>query len=304
MTVTAVMLMGARREPFLAACLASLEGAVDHLIVNDNSGLSEHPNRTVLHESALYRQGRVSVVPSAFLGFGPCRALCLDELRKTREPGRWVIFVDCDEVHVPALRRVTRELLPALPPEIGIVDGYNYSIFQHPRLFYSFDHRHNLMFRFRPQLRWTGQVHEKLEGLAGRRLVIPYRYFHYGYLADSVKIAAKWKFYGELGDAQCGVQSLRPDETLRRFLGRVTAFRGRHPEPARPVLAAYAEANAALLDQLDGLARSRPLFGLRSQLRELRLSAKLHWLHLAARRRLGGCPAARAALAVYPISES
>ena len=122
MSVTAVMLMGAKREPFLGACLASIRDAVNHLIVNDNSGLAEHPNLSVLKESELYRAGRVTIVPSAFLGFGPCRDLCLAEMRKTDDPGRWVIFVDCDEVHIPAISRVTQRLLPQLPERVGIVD--------------------------------------------------------------------------------------------------------------------------------------------------------------------------------------
>ena len=124
MSVTAVMLMGAKREPFLAACLASIRDAVDHLIVNDNSGLAEHANLSVMKESELYRSSRVTIVPSAFLGFGPCRDLCLAEMRKTNEPGRWIIFVDCDEVHIPTISRVTQRLLPNLPERIGIVDGY------------------------------------------------------------------------------------------------------------------------------------------------------------------------------------
>ena len=75
------------------------------------------------------------------------------EMRQSHEPDRWVIFVDCDEVHYPSLARVTRDLLPGLPEDIGIVDGYCYQIYLSPRLLLSLDRRHNLMFRFRPEIR-------------------------------------------------------------------------------------------------------------------------------------------------------
>lgn len=299
MTVTAVMLMGAKPEPFLGACLDSIRDAVDRLIVNDNSGSDEHPNLAVMRDSELYRSGRVTRIPSAFLGFGPCRDLCLAEMRKTDEPGRWIIFVDCDEVHVPAVARVTRRLLPKLPERIGIVDGYNYNIFQSPELYKGLDHRHNLMFRFRPEIRWTGQVHEKLEGLQGRRLVVPYRYFHYGYLAAPETVFAKWEFYGSLGDERSGRQSTMPLDFMRQELGRLSLFHGRHPDPARPAVEAFRRENGPYLAEVAALMRRRPLLALRSRLRWWQIAAKMHWLKRQAARQLADSPDALAELDVY-----
>lgn len=299
MSITAVMLMGAKREPFLGACLASIRDAVDQLIVNDNSGLAEHANLSVMHSSELYRSGRVKIVPSAFLGFGPCRDLCLAEMRKTSEPGRWVIFVDCDEVHVPTIQQVTQRLLPRLPERIGIVDGYFHQIFQSPDCIKSLDHRHNLMFRFHPEIRWTGQVHEKLEGLQGQRLVIPYRYFHYGYLEPPAVITAKWRFYGSLGDPQSGRQSETPQEYMQQELSRLGAFYGRHPDDARTAIQDYRQQNSGWLAEVETFTRKQPLFSLKSRLRHLQVEGKMYWLLLRARRQLADCPAALAELTVY-----
>ena len=299
MSITAVMLMGAKREPFLGACLASIRDAVDHLIVNDNSGLAEHPNLSVMQASDLYRAGRVTIVPSAFLGFGPCRDLCLDEMRKTAEPGRWVIFVDCDEVHAPAIRRVTKGLLPRLPERIGIVDGYFYQIFQSPGLMKSLDHRHNLMFRFHPDIHWTGQVHEKLAGLTGKRLVVPYRYFHYGYLEPPAVIADKWRFYGSLGDPRSGRQSEASDEFMQQELKGLLAFYGDHPAPALGPIHDYERDNGDYLKQIAGLTGRQSLLPVKSRLRSLQIAAKMHYLLFQATRQLQDCPEARAELTVY-----
>ena len=299
MSVTAVMLMGAKREPFLAACLASIRDAVDHLIVNDNSGLAEHANLSVMKESELYRSGRVTIVPSAFLGFGPCRDLCLAEMRKTNEPGRWIIFVDCDEVHIPTISRVTQRLLPNLPERIGIVDGYFQQIFQSPDCMQTLDHRHNLMFRFRPDIRWVGQVHEKLDGLAGQRLVIPYRYFHYGYLETPKVVAEKWRFYGSLGDRQSGRQSEIPEEYMQKELGRLHAFYGRHPEFALPAIREYEEKNPEWLAEVAAFTKRMPFYGLKSRAFQLKIEAKMQWLLFRAKRQLSDCPAAQMELTVY-----
>ena len=299
MTLTAVMLMGAKREPFLGACLASIRDAVDHLIVNDNSGLSEHPNLSVMKASDLYRDGRVTIVPSPFLGFGPCRELCLAEMRKTDESNRWIIFVDCDEVHVPALRLVTRRLLPKLPERIGIVDGYYQQIFQSPDRIQTLDHRNNLMFRFRPEIRWVGQVHEKLEGLAGQRLVLPYRYFHYGYLVEPTVITEKWRFYGSLGDQRSGRKCETPEDFLKEELVRLQTFYGRHPELAMPAIREYQEKNSAWLAEVNDFTRDLPFFSLKSRAFQLKIEAKMRWLLLRAKRQLSDCPEARVELEIY-----
>ena len=299
MSITAVMLMGAKREPFLGACLASIRDAVDHLIVNDNSGLAEHPNLSIMQESELYRSGRVTIVPSAFLGFGPCRDLCLDEMRKTDEPGRWIIFVDCDEVHIPSIRQVTQGLLPKLPERIGIVEGYFQQIFQSPDCIQTLDHRHNLMFRFRPEIHWVGQVHEKLEGLTGRRLVIPYRYFHYGYLEPPKVVAEKWRFYGSLGDQQSGRQSEIPVEYMQKELVRLHAFYGRHPEASLPAIREYQEKNPQWLAEVTAFTKNLPLYSLKSRAFQLKIEAKMRYLLFRARQQLSDCPAAQAELTVY-----
>ncbi len=38
-----------------------------------------------------------------------------------------------------------------------------------------------MFFRFHPGLRWEGAVHERLTGLDGKRIALPYIYAHYGH---------------------------------------------------------------------------------------------------------------------------
>ncbi len=180
--IAAVMIVGGREEPFLAPCLESIARAVDLLVINDNSQDPSSVNRGILKESSLYREGKVHVIPSGFKGFGYCRTLCLDYLRENFREGMWVLYIDSDEVHSPAVISITRGILPCLSRQIGIVDGYFYNFYQSPRWYISLDRRHNLFFRFNKDVRWEGEVHEKPVNLQGRREAIPYRYFHYGYL--------------------------------------------------------------------------------------------------------------------------
>lgn len=233
-TTSAVMIMGKRTEPFLRACLSSLSGSVDLLVVNDNGGNPE--NRRMLDDSELSAQGRVVVLSSEFRGFSYCRNLCLDYLRERIPESAWVLYVDCDEVHPPSLRALSRQILQELPESIGVVDGYFLHFFQSPKYFLSMDRRHNMLFRLYADTRWEGSVHERLIGTRGERLALPYRYFHYGCVTDPVCIADKWRLYGSLGDSVSNRQSENPDVIASGAVDRVLHFGGSHPDVALPML--------------------------------------------------------------------
>lgn len=145
--ICAIMLMGGKEEPFLEHCLASLAGAVDFVVINDNSNLPDHANLTIVKQSTLFKEQKIHLVASTFLGFGPCRELCMNYLRQANIRPDWIIFVDCDEVHHSGLVPLTRRLLPALPLDVGIVDGYFWQYYQHHDYVVSLDHRHNMIFR-------------------------------------------------------------------------------------------------------------------------------------------------------------
>lgn len=257
MTVIALLLMGARSEPYLPAVLESIDEAVDLLVVNDNSQDRASVNRRVLEASELFRQGRVDVVEAPFAGFAGARNLCLDHIRAHHSrPDTWILVVDCDEVHGPDLVRLTRRLLPLLPRHVGILDGYFVQLMQVLDYFISLDRRHNLAFRLTPRVRWENDVHERLVGLEGSRLCLPYTYHHYGYVMANSQILEKWQQYQTLGDASYQPEELATVETVRMFeheVPRCMAYTRRHPP-------ALARRRAQLENHGDaGVARFREL---------------------------------------------
>jgi hypothetical protein len=253
--VAGMLLVGQREEPFLEACLESLAPAIDLLVVNDNSP-ERGPNREALERSTLARTGRLHVRPSTFLGFGPCRMLCLEAFRTLIDRRWWVLKVDADEVHHDGLPVLTRELLPRLSPHVGIVDGFFLQLCASPRYYLSVDRRHDLLFRFHPDLRYDGQVHERLLHAQGRRIDVPYRFFHYGYVAGTAYVRRRWRQYGELGDAVSGRQAERVEETIDGDARRARPYLGRHPVYAEAALEGHRRENADVIDRFESVARA------------------------------------------------
>lgn len=201
--IIALLIVGARREPWLPAVLESLADGIDTLVVNDNSGDRACENRRALETSRLHREGRVDIIEAPFVNFSDARNRCLVRIREHHAPRHddiWILKVDADEVHDSQLAVVTRTVLPALSRRVGVVDGYFLQFMQSLRYYISLDRRHELFFRYTPDLRWEREVHEQLRGLMGRRLCLPYVFFHYGYASDGSTIAAKWSQYRDLGD--------------------------------------------------------------------------------------------------------
>lgn len=288
MQLYAVMLMGAKPEPFLAACLDSLYGAVDRIALNDNSNLDQHENLSVVQQSRLYKEGKIDLIPSRFIGFGPCRELCLQRIRELAVAEDWIIFVDCDEVHPPQLLTVTRQILPVLPTKIGIVDGYFYQFYQFPRYITALDHRHNLMFRFHPDIHWEGQVHEHVLNLRGERLVLPYRYFHYGYLKSHREISDKFALYGSLGDPVADAQTADPLKAIFENSRQAVEFLGCHPAVATVGLKQAEIENADDYRLFQAAVTKHGFATLRAHIFYWRLKFKMHWLYRRCLQRLSG----------------
>ena len=238
--IIAILLMGQRPEPYLAAVLTSLEAAVDLLVVNDNGGAPDSINRRVLEGSELYRRGQVRIVEAPFEGFSKARNLCLEHIRSEglcdADAHTWLMMVDCDEVHGKDLSRLTRVVLPSLPQGVGVVDGYFVQFMQSFDYFISLDRRHNLLVRFNDNVRWIHDVHEQVQGLEGRRLCLPYVYYHYGYVMSNQQILEKWQLYQKLGDPSYTPEELQGVETARMFeheISRCIRFTWAHPPALR-----------------------------------------------------------------------
>ncbi|TAM61023.1 hypothetical protein EPN52_03400 [bacterium] len=245
--IVAHLIVGARPEPFLDALLRSLAPAVEHLCVNDNSGLGDaSPHAQTLARSAFARQGRLSVARTRFQDFSSARNACF-ELDDDADERTWVAFVDADEVHGEGFVKIAARL-DRLPREIGYVDGYTWHFFQSFDWYASIERR-MAFFRWTPQARWEGSVHERLIGVPGKRLALPYVYGHYGHVVPFEWEAQKERLYATLGfpgrsvddaaarraDRAGDYQAI--EETYRDVWTRMLRFRGRHPAAARDTIA-------------------------------------------------------------------
>jgi hypothetical protein len=235
--IAAHLILGPREEPFLGALLASIEGAVSTLIVNDNAP-GPSPHQATLEESGFGRQERLIVDRTPFSGFADARNVCL-RIHRERSAGDWVAFVDADEVHAPTVETIAHNL-GSVPDDYDFVDGYTWHFFQSFEYYTSIERR-MMFFRFTPGLRWEGAVHERLIGLDGKRIALPYVYAHYGHTLAPRRHAEKGRHYSSLG-APGGV--LREDELgdfdVANYFApeypRLLRFGGSHPTAVRDTL--------------------------------------------------------------------
>jgi hypothetical protein len=237
--IACAMCVGSSPEPYLEATLASIEDAVDVLVVNDNSGLERNPNEAVLEASAFACDGRLHVVRTKFVDFATMRNDAFAALAARARPD-WVLWLDADEVHGSQIVAVTRALLPHLGERYGSLDGYT-DHFIGTFGWISDLARRLCAYRFDPQLRWRNAVHEKMENLRGAALVVPYRYAHYGNVLPPRLYAVKDRRYLELGNVVDYDPPQPEAATIENVYGRkgrgARPFRGRHPSRALPTIA-------------------------------------------------------------------
>jgi hypothetical protein len=236
--VAAHLILGARDEPFLGAMLASIADAVTVLIVNDNApGASPHAQ--TLAESRFGKEGRLLVDRTPFAGFAAARNICL-AIHQRHEAGNWVAFVDADEVHGAPVTGIAQRL-GEVPAAYDFVDGYTWHFFASFDYYTSIERR-MMFFRYKPGLRWEGAVHERLVGLSGKRIALPYVYAHYGHTLEPRRHAEKGRHYSSLG----APGKILSEEQLEGFdvvhyfkpvYPRLIRFRGEHPPAASAVLA-------------------------------------------------------------------
>ncbi|MCL5773575.1 MAG: glycosyltransferase [Firmicutes bacterium] len=277
--IIALAIMSNRPEPFLGAMLESIADAVDLLVLNDNSSDPGNSNLGVVRESKLYKNGKVHLIFSEFEGFAPARNLCLDYIKKSVKNDSWVIMQDCDEVHAPSFTALTRKILPNLPERYGVVDGYFYQFVQTFDYFTSLDRRHNLIFRFYPDVRWEGDVHEKLVNLKGERLATPYIYFHYGYCFPLKDILGKLRHYGTLGDEENkSAQNMSHERLLDGNAMHCIQFKKSHPPSMKPVIEGINEKFKEELSRFDAIIKRQTfMMRLRNSFRNLNFKLRIFW---------------------------
>jgi hypothetical protein len=235
--VAAHLILGPREEPFLSAMLDSIGGAASLLIVNDNAP-DPSPHAGVLAASRFGEEGRLVVDRTPFRGFAEARNVCLRR-HAEHNAGNWVAFIDADEVHGEGVDRIAARL-DLIPPEYDFVDGYTWHFFASFDYYTSIERR-MMFFRYRPELRWEGAVHEQLIGLHGKRLALPYIYAHYGHTLEPRRHAEKGRHYSSLGAPGNVLEEDELDafDVVRYFAPvypRLLRFRGKPPLAARPTL--------------------------------------------------------------------
>jgi hypothetical protein len=240
--IAAHLIVGRNEESFLPALLRSVEPVVDWLVVNDNSGDPGGPNARALAASSFARRSALIVDEAPFVDFAAARNRTLD-LHREHQLGDWAAFVDADEVHRPVAATIARNLAQ-LPPDIAIVDGYTRHYFQSFRLYTSIERRLSF-FRVTPKVAWTGRVHERLTGVAGKHLAIPYVYDHYGAVSSLHRQAAKGRQYSSLGQAgpivaEADEANVRDIDYFRSQWPLALRYHGDHP-PAVAELRAVLE---------------------------------------------------------------
>lgn len=237
--VACALSVGSSPERYLEAMLASIAGVVDVLVVNDNSGEARNANLATIEASEFARSGRLHVVKTRFVDYATMRNDALAALAAVARPS-WVLWLDADEVHREQIAGIVRNLLPRLGPAYATVECYKEHFVGTPR-WISDVARCFCAYRFDPSLRWHNAVHEKLEGLRGKTLVVPYRIAHYGVVMPPGLYAAKAQRYASLGQTIDNVWPAPARATVENiFLRRaksVRRFHGRHPLAARPLLA-------------------------------------------------------------------
>jgi hypothetical protein len=252
--VAAHLILGPREEPFLAAMLESIAGVASILIVNDNAP-DPSPHAQTLAQSAFGAKDRLVVDRTPFSGFAAARNVCL-KLHAEHGAVPWIAFIDADEVHGEKIADIARRL-DRVPAEYDFVDGYTWHFFGSFDYYTSIERR-MMFFRYAPELRWEGAVHERLLGLSGKRVVLPYVYGHYGHTLQPRRHAEKGRLYSSLG-APGNV--LREEEltdfNVPRYFApvypRLLRFTAAHPRAATSAIARLQpslQTHHALTDQI------------------------------------------------------
>ncbi len=275
--IAANMIVGKRDERFLTACLESLKDAVDLIVINDNSEGRATANLRIIHDSALYKAGKVIVITSGFEGFAACRNKCLDYVSGLSHPDIWVLYCDCDEVHTEGFARISRELIPNLPETVGIVEAYVYQFHRTDGYYSTLDHRKNLLFRFNAKIRWRGDVHEWPYDIEGDRVVLPYRYYHYGYVASLGSLNEKWAMYSSLGDSESTDRIKNVYALNHKHASEAIVFRHTHPSVVHGMLDLINETEMDQIKAFDDMVRRVPMGRFRRSVRYLNNELKV-WL--------------------------
>ncbi len=159
------------------------------------------------------------------------------------------------------MRRIAARL-GELPAQYDFVDGYTWHFFASFDYYTSIERR-MMFFRYRPDLRWEGSVHERLLGAPGRRVALPYVYAHYGHTLEPRRHAEKGRHYSSLGAPGNVLREDQLDDFdvvnyYRPVYPRLLRFRGTQPPAARATVARLRPALRDAHALTERVVRSQP----------------------------------------------
>ena len=258
--VVAHMIVGQRYEPFLADALASIAGACDHAVINDNSGAASGPNDEAIFASEFARSGRLTHLRTQFVDFSTARNACIDATPDTFRNG-WALYADADEVHGADLPAMA-QLLARVPDDVDTLDGYSRNFIGSFSFWYTF-HRRLRFFRLNPARRWHGLVHERLEPL-GKRDALPVIGMHYGHVCPPDAEMDRERLYQSLGQLntlaeRAASERVTPALVWGENLRDALRFQGHHPAVAEATIARLSAKWAATFAQVEGIVASQSL---------------------------------------------
>ena len=239
--------------------LESIASTASFLIVNDNAP-DPSPHAETLAGSRFGSGNRMVIDRTPFSGFAAARNVCL-RLHAEHGAAPWVAFIDADEVHGGKISTIAQRL-DRLPPEYDFVDGYTWHFFGSFDYYTSIERR-MMFFRYVPELRWEGAVHERLIGLSGKRVALPYVYGHYGHTLQPRRHAEKGRHYSSLGApgnvlAEDELDNFDVSHYYAPVYPRLLRFTAAHPPAAASTIARLAPALRAEHALTDAIARAQP----------------------------------------------
>ena len=282
--IACALCVGDTYEPYLEATLASIERVVDLLVVNNNAAQPRTANIATIEASTFAAQSRLLVIERPFVDFATMRNDAFAPLRERLTPRDWVLWMDADEVHGGQLLEVKR-VLDQASADVAHVDAYTYHFYGTFRWFTDIARR-MCAYRYSPELHWVNRVHERLHGLRGRAIVLPYVYHHYGNVRLPADFAARYRKYNELipGDYEPPEPGTETVENAFAYrLDALRPFRGVHPAVARHVLARIEVEYAQAFSEMERTIARRFRSGVRAQVRNAAADA-IEWIRVHGRR--------------------
>ena len=210
--VSANMIVGSNREPYLKQCIESIYDCVDEIIVVANTN---NQNSDVLESYS-----KIKVYYRVFVDFCSARNTALSLTSPDME---YILWVDADEVHFPS--KLAEFISASNGYDIGVAAFYHFiKDFKH---YQSIDERYILLRK--GIFTWTSKVDEyPLFAMQPKAYVSEYKYHHYGYTKPQRELWNGWMERAKLlGDNSPWFKDDDPDTILDSRI--VIDYKGEYP---------------------------------------------------------------------------